>query len=186
MKDLHMTEIESLRTRLLRRFPEAIAEIDPPATTTGSWFLDVVLQGHTVVIEWSRERGFGLATPSEADYGTGPDEVYPELNDAYSRVVELLVGQLRTSPPTLPLPRIRETQRLSQVELAKRLGINQGGLSRLERRTDMLVGTLSKLIAAMGGELEMYARFPDRLIRISAEDLLESVGTTRNRHPRTT
>jgi DNA-binding CsgD family transcriptional regulator len=50
----------------------------------------------------------------------------------------------------------------SQVEIARKLKINQASVSKLERRTDMYVRTLSNLIRAMGGELEIVARFPGK------------------------
>jgi transcriptional regulator with XRE-family HTH domain len=50
----------------------------------------------------------------------------------------------------------------SQAEIARRLKINQASVSKLERRTDMYVKTLSRLIRAMGGELEIVARFPGK------------------------
>ena len=42
------------------------------------------------------------------------------------------------------------------------MNINQAAVSKLERRADMYVSTLRKLIRAMGGELDIVARFPDR------------------------
>ena len=91
---------------------------------------------------------------------------------AHGRLVELLLSQTRTVPDQ-PLRMIRESRKLSQVELARRLRINQGALSRLERRTDMRLGTLRNLISAMGGELELLAQFPDRTVRIQIDELLE-------------
>jgi hypothetical protein len=47
------------------------------------------------------------------------------------------------------------------------LGIPQGGVSRLERRTDMYVSTLRNYIRAMGGELKITAVFPNGAVEIS-------------------
>lgn len=60
----------------------------------------------------------------------------------------------------LALSELREAKDLTQVQLAKRLGIDQGAVSKIERRTDMYLSTLQNVIAAMGGKLEMTARFP--------------------------
>lgn len=60
----------------------------------------------------------------------------------------------------LALAELREAQDLTQVELAKKLGIDQGAVSKIERRTDMYLSTLRSVIAAMGGKLELTARFP--------------------------
>jgi transcriptional regulator with XRE-family HTH domain len=62
----------------------------------------------------------------------------------------------------LTLRELREARRRSQVELAEMLGIKQAAVSKLERRADMYLSTLRKLIEAMGGSLEIVARFPDR------------------------
>jgi DNA-binding transcriptional regulator YiaG len=167
-----MNALERLQGRLAARFPDAVLAIDRPATETGSWWLDARLQGHLVVVEWRPERGFGISTPSKDDYGSKPHEVFEVADSAYDRLVELLLSQTRTIPDQ-PLRKIRESRRLSQVELARRLRINQGALSRLERRTDMRLGTLRNLISAMGGELELLAQFPDRTVRIQIDELLE-------------
>jgi DNA-binding XRE family transcriptional regulator len=60
----------------------------------------------------------------------------------------------------LALSELREAQELTQVELAKKLGIDQGAVSKIERRTDMYLSTLRNVIAAMGGKLELTAHFP--------------------------
>jgi DNA-binding XRE family transcriptional regulator len=50
----------------------------------------------------------------------------------------------------------------TQVHLARKLGVKQETVSRLEKRSDMLLSTLRSYVAAMGGELELLAKFPDR------------------------
>jgi DNA-binding XRE family transcriptional regulator len=50
----------------------------------------------------------------------------------------------------------------TQVHLARELGVKQETISRLEKRSDMLLSTLRSYVAAMGGELDMVATFPDR------------------------
>lgn len=60
----------------------------------------------------------------------------------------------------LALSELREAQDLTQMELAKKLGIDQGAVSKIERRTDMYLSTLRNVIAAMGGKLELTAHFP--------------------------
>ena len=62
----------------------------------------------------------------------------------------------------LTLAELREARRRSQAELAKELGVQQSAVSRIERRTDMYLSTLSNVVAAMGGRLEIIAQFPDR------------------------
>ena len=50
----------------------------------------------------------------------------------------------------------------TQVHLARDLGVKQETVSRLEQRSDMLLSTLRSYVQAMGGELDLVARFPDR------------------------
>lgn len=66
----------------------------------------------------------------------------------------------------MALADLRRAMRLSQEELAATLHINQASVAKMEKRTDMYVGTLRRFIQAMGGELEIVARFPDRTIKI--------------------
>lgn len=166
-----MNELERLKECLASRFPTACLTIDQPAVESSGWFLDAALRGHLVVVEWRADRGFGVSTPSEDDFGAKPDEVYPTMDAACDRVVELLLTRTRTIPG-LTLPKLRELRGLSQMDVAQRLQINQGAVSRLERRDDMLVGTLRNLIAAMGGRLKLIAEFPDRCVDIQIDQLL--------------
>lgn len=175
-----MNALECLQKRLAARFPDASLAVDPAETETGSWFLDATLKGYELVIEWRPSRGFGLSTPSPDDYGQGPDEVYEGVDAAYERAKALLLSQTPTRPPAhATLPELREARRLSQAELANRLSINQGACSRMERRNDMLVGTLRNVVAAMGGELRLVAEFPDRTVYID----LDAISTRNGARP---
>ncbi len=62
----------------------------------------------------------------------------------------------------MTLRELRTARRLIQVRMAKTLGITQDSVSRLERRSDLLLSTLRKAVEAMGGDLSLVARFPDR------------------------
>jgi hypothetical protein len=44
--------------------------------------------------------------------------------------------------------------------------VTQGSVAKIEKRADMLVGTLRRFVQAMGGDLELVARFPDRTVTI--------------------
>jgi DNA-binding XRE family transcriptional regulator len=68
----------------------------------------------------------------------------------------------------LPLAQLRDAQNITQTELAKRLDIDQSAVSKIEHRTDMYLSTLSDVIRAMGGELELTARFPGGEVHILA------------------
>ena len=56
---------------------------------------------------------------------------------------------------------------MTQESLADILGVKQATVSKLERRTDMYISTLSRFIQAMGGTLEIRARFQDGDVRIT-------------------
>jgi transcriptional regulator with XRE-family HTH domain len=62
---------------------------------------------------------------------------------------------------------LREAREMTQVHLAKILGVNQAAVSKLERRADMYVSTLQDFVRAMGGELKITARFPEGTVEIS-------------------
>jgi len=67
----------------------------------------------------------------------------------------------------MPLDELREARAMTQVHLAKILGVNQAAVSKLERRTDMYVSTLQDFVKAMGGELKITARFPEGTVEIT-------------------
>jgi DNA-binding XRE family transcriptional regulator len=64
------------------------------------------------------------------------------------------------------LNQLREARSLTQANLASVLGINQGSVSKMEKRTDMYVSTLRSFIQAMGGELQIKAVFPEGEVQI--------------------
>lgn len=67
----------------------------------------------------------------------------------------------------MPLNELRQARGLSQKMLAEVLHVQQPSIAKLEKRTDMYLSTLRSHIEAMGGELEVVARFPDGSVRIS-------------------
>ena len=62
----------------------------------------------------------------------------------------------------MTLQELRQARKLTQARMAKVLGISQDGVSRLEKRSDLLLSTLRKSVEAMGGNLSLVAEFPDR------------------------
>jgi DNA-binding XRE family transcriptional regulator len=56
---------------------------------------------------------------------------------------------------------LRKARNITQVEMAKALGVKQEQVSRIEKRTDLHLSTLKRSIEAMGGELILTAKFPD-------------------------
>lgn len=56
---------------------------------------------------------------------------------------------------------------VTQSELAELMDVTQGAISQLENRHDALLSKLAEYIHALGGELELIARFPDADVRIT-------------------
>ena len=75
----------------------------------------------------------------------------------------------------MPLNELRNARGLTQEMLAEMLHIQQPAVAKMERRTDMYISTLRSHIRAMGGELEIIARFPDGDVKITNFSKLESI-----------
>ncbi len=73
---------------------------------------------------------------------------------------------------TMALQELRRARRTTQTKLAKTLKVNQAAVSKLERRTDMYISTLRSYVEAMGGHLDIIARFDEGSVKIAQfEDL---------------
>ena len=83
-----------------------------------------------------------------------------QLRPAQRKRVEARAAELMAEEMTLR--ELRKARKLTQVRIAKTLGINQDSVSRLEKRSDVLLSTLRKTVGAMGGTLSLVAQFPDR------------------------
>jgi transcriptional regulator with XRE-family HTH domain len=66
----------------------------------------------------------------------------------------------------MALDELRSAREFTQAELSQVLNVDQGSISKLERRTDMYIGTLRRYIEAMGGSLQIRAVFPDGEVQI--------------------
>jgi transcriptional regulator with XRE-family HTH domain len=73
----------------------------------------------------------------------------------------------KTMLAAMPLQELRHARNLSQEQLARTLSVKQASVSKLEQRTDMYISTLRNFIKAMGGDLEIIARFPDGSVQIN-------------------
>jgi DNA-binding Xre family transcriptional regulator len=153
--------------------PKAKVTLDPPTRAKGSTFVDVRDGDFLAVVEWRPTRGFGISAPPDPnDLGEGPDEVYATADEVFARLKHLIEIRGVTIPrKALTLKRIREIRRLTQEELAKELDVKQATISKLEGREEIHVSTLRRVVAALGGKLELIARFDEGPIRI---DLGES------------
>ncbi len=107
-----------------------------------------------------------------------------KLPPAQRRRVEARAAQLIAEEMTLR--ELRHARKLTQVRMAKALGITQDSVSRLEKRSDLLLSTLRKTIKAMGGELSLVAEFRDRppvlLSGIAEDDSISKLTARRRVH----
>ena len=77
----------------------------------------------------------------------------------------------------MPLNELRQARGLSQKMLAEVLHVQQPSIAKIEKRTDMYISTLRSHIEAMGGQLEVVAKFPDGVVKISNFAELGKVAT---------
>jgi DNA-binding XRE family transcriptional regulator len=88
------------------------------------------------------------------------DKMSPERRARNDEAVKKTLAEM-------PLQELRNARGLSQKMLADTLHIQQPAIAKLEKRTDMYISTLRSHIKAMGGDLDVIARFPDGEVRIS-------------------
>lgn len=79
----------------------------------------------------------------------------------------MLAGMPRN--PSVSLPELRRLKGMTQVDLAEAVGMDQSELSKAERRGDRRVSTLRRYVEALGGKLEITARFGARSYRIKED-----------------
>lgn len=58
------------------------------------------------------------------------------------------------------LAELRKFAGQTQQELADELGVSQPCLSKMEKQSDMQIGTLDRIITSLGGQLEVIAHMP--------------------------
>lgn len=83
-----------------------------------------------------------------------------KLNAAQRKKVEDRATELKAEE--MSLRDLRKARKLTQARVAKVLGVTQDSVSRLEKRSDLLLSTLRKTVKAMGGDVRIIAEFPDR------------------------
>jgi hypothetical protein len=71
---------------------------------------------------------------------------------------------VRDELATMDLREVREASGKTQADVSGATEMSQGEVSRLERREDFLLSTLRKYVAALGGELQLVAKFRDKAV----------------------
>lgn len=88
------------------------------------------------------------------------NEIIRKLNSTERKKVEGRAAEIIAEE--MSLRDLRKARKLTQARVAKKLGITQDSVSRLEQRSDLLISTLRKTVKAMGGNVRIVAEFPDR------------------------
>ncbi|WP_137137927.1 XRE family transcriptional regulator [Pseudomonas asiatica] len=88
------------------------------------------------------------------------DQIMKGLPAARRQKIEQRGAELIAEQMTLQ--ELRKDLNLTQEAMADILAIKQGNVSKVEKRTDMLISTLREYVEAMGGTLELVARLPGR------------------------
>jgi transcriptional regulator with XRE-family HTH domain len=73
----------------------------------------------------------------------------------------------------MPLYELRQARQLSQEQLACELHVGQANVSKIERRTDVYISTLRSYVEAMGGELEITAKFLHGAVKIKQFETID-------------
>jgi DNA-binding transcriptional regulator YiaG len=83
----------------------------------------------------------------------------PDIADGVARVRADMADADRTY--AMGLAALRQAAELTQVELARRLGVTQAAISRIEQPHDLLLSTLNSYLGAIGGRASVIVTFAD-------------------------
>jgi predicted transcriptional regulator len=98
-------------------------------------------------------------TLKELDAIMGPERVAASQARTLAKLESMLIGE------------VRKQLGFKQVDIAKALGVSQSALSQIESQDDLQLSTLRRLVKALGGELNIVARFGNRsVILVDAAD----------------
>ncbi|MGH8056682.1 MAG: helix-turn-helix domain-containing protein [Candidatus Entotheonellia bacterium] len=92
--------------------------------------------------------------------GTSLQEKMAALDPARQARIKAETERLQAEYMTLQ--DLRKAREMTQVRLAEILGKSQVTVAQMEKRTDVMLSTLRSYIEAMGGQLDLVVRFPDR------------------------
>src|SRR6185437_7856872 len=152
---------------------EAHRIANPTSHDATFWLLARSCRGIRLVGRF-RPRVFQLICSSGGDITMPLDvnEVIRKLNPADRKKVEDRAAEIVAEE--MSLRDLRKARKLTQARVVKALGITQDSVSRLEKRSDLLISILRKTVKAMGGDVRIVAEFPDRTPVVLSE-LFEDV-----------
>jgi len=110
------------------------------------------------------------------------DDKLKNLGTVRRKKIEVRAAQLIAEE--MSLRELRQAHKYTQESIAEILDISQDGVSRLEKRTDILISTLRKFVEAMGGTLSIVAEFPNkpRIVISGLTDIEDSVPVKQKEH----
>jgi hypothetical protein len=88
------------------------------------------------------------------------DKMSPESQARAEEKAQKMLAQM-------PMQELQRARFLSQDNIAETLHLKPASLSKMEQRTDLYISTLRSYIEAMGGQLDIIARFPHGEIKIN-------------------
>jgi DNA-binding XRE family transcriptional regulator len=164
----HPNQIVSFIDALATDCPNAKVSVDAPRDPKGEWWLDISGKDFQNTVAWRAESGFGVFVSPDRGYGDQPDEIYKKADLAARRVCGLIErhSDSETSGDFMRLKELRQLVGAPQTKLAESLNIKQAAVSRFENRQDVHISTLAHYVEAIGGHLEVRARFDDFEVRI--------------------
>jgi len=76
----------------------------------------------------------------------------------------------------LSLQEMRKEAGVTQARISKKMNVDQGNISRIERNSDMLLSTLQGYIEAIGGKLKLTVELPHKqpIVLTGLSDLIET------------
>lgn len=162
-----MNAIEQLASNLRTAYPHAKVSLDAPKSLDGNWWLDFTFGPNEAEVEWRPGSGLGVSVNSDGLYGEKSDESYGSWEKAFERIKELIDRGRQTEPPAeVFLKGLRQSQKVTQAQLARLLRVKQASISKIENRADMHISTLRNIVSKLGADLEIRAVFPDGVVRI--------------------
>ena len=81
----------------------------------------------------------------------------------------------------MALGELRRALELTQEQVAGSLNMNQAAISKFEHQSDIYIGTLRKILLAMGAELRIIAHFPDTDVVIDQFAVLQKSTTAKRK-----
>jgi len=140
-------------------------EVEEGGAAAGNWWIDFLVKGRRVTVEWRPTKGFGVYDSESDGYGDRPVEVFRNAQWAARRIQQILKGHFR-----IGIRELREIFGVSQADLAAIVGVQQAAVSKFESRSSTMTGfkleTLEKIVEQLGGSLEIVARFPNGEFRL--------------------